>query len=1297
MSYRKEESLILENFSEKHKQGDIERELREHFRKLGFYREVPTPELLREAQQVYHTLDWPHQYDDDGDPLPSPPSSSRDEILNPSEAQELDEHALQAPTTYLGQHIRYLVEYLIRPAICDVHKARVLTRWLGRCMNDDYLKYLPRTEWSHPESVAGYIWKLRKRHMDYDEFFQIICKYAGLKAHNIDGCVRNTIKYEIGSDFMEQKKSWTAVLLDGNWRLLDVRWICEAAYGVAKTNWRLIEDEKGKVDTTKAIKENRNTIKTQCRFREFYFLTDPEIFIYDHFPDDDKWQLLARKVSYKEAKEMAALRADFFRNKMVLRTHPKSVIESDDGIVKFVIGLQEDSRMSFVYKLYRSKSSKDPIDPSRKELDRYVFMERDSDESVIRVEIRCPAEGEYLFELHGSQNAESYHALLLTYFIRCTGIKGVITPLPPNIRQEWGPGEDTRDMGMVPVTHKKGQVEADDGDAEITFTLEKDLEFKHDLVKGVEDESVTDGHVVHTIENGKMNISLRLPSPGEYALNVMAKEKFKKTRFAPACSYLISCDDEPLQTKPLPNIGGGHIGSNEKFHELGFKEDNAWTSYINNLVTGEFAMQIHKPLDIFVAATLELEEGNKSETFDNYVICDTQDSKVKVTALFPKSGTYKLTLFARVDTVQDENKHIPIYTKIIEVVLPTLAGMPSPIQSSIPDWCHGYHLKEPRSLYLASGEMTKLSISVPEANTVKVKGHPECHLKPNDEGYWEGYLKTGPPRSTVDLMASESPHGQPFKLLSYQVVSKEELLQIEVEQEQLFQRALDELQTLEEEKYARLLVRLKQAANDRNRQKIQKLLYRVKEIKPDKVDVEIVRAERVLRELVEQEEKDIARKELRKATRMSDVPSLEGALLKVKRLKLPEEDGDISAAEEVLQTLRDKRDAALGKTRDKSQQTTDSPAPYFYGNHSGVHIYVMPDGRVQHSEMAPDVSSLHSSRLTRDADVQTLDNSADEEIKEDFTYLAMDSSTPRKTGKTDTSKVPELLRQHLKKRHLMEDEIDAEEIEPSALGALSMIDQEENGDRSYTSRGTGGSRTWKSRAMDVFKKYWHVMKEKSELTRQTLNDDIENEVQRLKHINQMCRKMSRAARRIGLSYNSLIDSEQMFHDILNEPNDQNDSLTEDFCNTSALQQDVITVEEGLKSAFDEFAKSMDNLCAELVTKAEHTARELEKTRLEMATEDLVGYSSKSSLRSDSGVGGSSDRDHPDFVKTSFYAAKNTILEELRSTNATTEEDIRRQLSALQKQMADYHHGNTSSHGGNISGNHSGLFSNSWKY
>lgn len=89
-------------------------------------------------------------------------------------------------------------------------------------------------------------------------------------------------------------------------------------------------------------------------------------------------------------------------------------------------------------------------------------------------------------------------------------------------------------------------MEVDDGDVEIIFILEKDFEFKYDFVKGVEDEFVMDGYVVYIIENGKMNISLRFLLFGEYVLNVMVKEKFKKMRFVLVCSYLISCDDELL-------------------------------------------------------------------------------------------------------------------------------------------------------------------------------------------------------------------------------------------------------------------------------------------------------------------------------------------------------------------------------------------------------------------------------------------------------------------------------------------------------------------------------------------------------------------------------------------------------------------------------------------------------------------------------------------------------------------------------------------------------------------------------
>lgn len=54
-------------------------------------------------------------------------------------------------------------------------------------------------------------------------------------------------------------------------------------------------------------------------------------------------------------------------------------------------------------------------------------------------------------------------------------------------------------------------------------------------------------------------------------------------------------------------------------------------------------------------------------------------------------------------------------------------------------------------------------------------------------------------------------------------------------------------------------------------------------------------------------ERLIARKELRKATRISDIPSLEAAVRKFKRLNMTEEDGDFSAAVDVLRNLLEKK------------------------------------------------------------------------------------------------------------------------------------------------------------------------------------------------------------------------------------------------------------------------------------------------------------------------------------------------------------------------------------------------------
>jgi hypothetical protein len=103
--------------------------------------------------------------------------------------------------------------------------------------------------------------------------------------------------------------------------------------------------------------------------------------------------------------------------------------------------------------------------------------------------------------------------------------------------------------------------------------------------------------------------------------------------------------------------------------------------------------------------------------------------------------------------------------------------------------------------------------------------------------------------------------------------------------------------------------------------------------------------------------------------------------------------------------------------------------------------------------------------------------------------------------------------------------------------------------------------------MNVFKKYWQSMKDKSGVLEESLNDEIEKEIQRLRHINQMCRKMSQSARKIGRNYATLISSEKSFNDLLGDLPDLNESLGEELENTSMTQQDLIGVEGGMKGEY----------------------------------------------------------------------------------------------------------------------------------
>jgi hypothetical protein len=98
----------------------------------------------------------------------------------------------------------------------------------------------------------------------YARLFKTLCDYSGIQSVLITGYARGD-PYHIGSKFFSNHY-WNAVFVDGGWHLLDVTW---ASGYFTYTGEDFVK-----------------------HFDDFYFFTDPDRFIQDHFPDDLQWSLL---------------------------------------------------------------------------------------------------------------------------------------------------------------------------------------------------------------------------------------------------------------------------------------------------------------------------------------------------------------------------------------------------------------------------------------------------------------------------------------------------------------------------------------------------------------------------------------------------------------------------------------------------------------------------------------------------------------------------------------------------------------------------------------------------------------------------------------------------------------------------------------------------------------------------------------------------------------------------------------------------------------------------------------------
>ncbi|XP_052276826.1 kyphoscoliosis peptidase-like isoform X3 [Dreissena polymorpha] len=762
---------ILFHAACRRKEKEFWETVKTHLTYKGYYDKFPTPRLLREAMDEYRSIHLEPPLDATGKPLPYPAMTSKADIIDREAIETIDAHALGAPRVLAYEDMYKLVKYLTGECNNDVERLRAIFRWIA----SQNLKQWHDEVSFNRDSAAYYLARIRAKKANHNQLLQRMCSLANIYCVKIRGYVKG-VDYGLGQELTECDSTWTAVLVDGAWRLLDVYWATCHRVHSGDSSWELIDDGQSDVSSLASMSSTPrgrlNISKTEYAYNDYYFLTDPEQFIYSHFPVDEKWQLLARPITLEEAKKMALLKRNFFSIGMDIVSHPRYIIECDAGEEQVTFSTPQDVKVNYKYELYVESDSDSAEELHNMSLDRYVFLEKVTKENLLNVKMRFPAAGKFKLKILAKEQEERSFYYTVTYIIDVLAPMENCRPLPKNERGEWGPGLDTQELGLEPITHDTGEVPAEDGKAEVRFGLTKPVEFKHKLVTG--DDKELPHSVLQRVENQEAIFNIRVPEEGEYAFNLYAKEEGQSGEFPNVCSYLLKCEEEPEDKASFPDVGGDKLGPTDAFRQFGMQNISIMPALMLAPITGEVTLQfkLSRPAVFIPELLLHNNDGNKTD-FSEYTMWDIVNGVATFYITIPRVGMYSLAIRAK-PTVQSEN-FTPIFHSIIDAIIPKKQCLPCPQQSI--DWPSDCHVVKPLTGVLAARELIHFEIEFPRAyELVATSGNGSKLLKKNAQGIWEGEVLSGNEDSVVTISVRHSDVDDSHYILTYKVIERDEIV-----------------------------------------------------------------------------------------------------------------------------------------------------------------------------------------------------------------------------------------------------------------------------------------------------------------------------------------------------------------------------------------------------------------------------------------------------------------------------------------------------------------------------------------
>ena len=170
-------------------------------------------------------------------------------------------------SSYFSQNLDRLAQQITKGKSTDSEKIEAIYLWIAQNIAYDHeLRFNKTLQEDYYQSQEKVITKVLQRQKalcgGYALLFEILCGNVGVEAKTIHGFTKLT------TNFQRPNHSWNAVKVNGKWQLLDITW--------SISNGKLKTPDKS------------------------WFLTNPEIFIRSHYPQDSKWTLIGNPPSLKD-------------------------------------------------------------------------------------------------------------------------------------------------------------------------------------------------------------------------------------------------------------------------------------------------------------------------------------------------------------------------------------------------------------------------------------------------------------------------------------------------------------------------------------------------------------------------------------------------------------------------------------------------------------------------------------------------------------------------------------------------------------------------------------------------------------------------------------------------------------------------------------------------------------------------------------------------------------------------------------------------------------------------------------